>query len=86
MAGEAAFDAGHADEDQDRPDAVEVVAELLDGEHLEPVGFVNDEKLGVIAARQGGLNVSKSSSAWSITRLSQALARSTPWRPVEGWR
>jgi hypothetical protein len=46
VAGEAFFDAGHAD--QDEPDAcpVVVVAELLERGGLEPVGFVDDQQFG----------------------------------------
>jgi hypothetical protein len=51
--GEPFLDAGHSDEDQAELAAVVVVAQLLQGGHLEPVGFVDDEQLGERAAAVG---------------------------------
>ena len=51
VAGEALFDAGHADEDHAELAAVVVVAELLQCGGLEPVGLVDDEQLD--EGRQG---------------------------------
>ena len=43
--GETFFDAGHTDQDHAEAAAVVVVAELLQGRGLEPVGLVDDEQL-----------------------------------------
>ena len=58
VAGEAFLDAGHADEDDAHSVAVVEVADLFEsGGLLEPVGFVDDEQLGVPAVLGFGVNV-----------------------------
>lgn len=46
VAGEAFFDAGHADKDDPRGVAVIVVPDLLERRRFEPVGLVDDEEFG----------------------------------------
>ncbi len=46
VAGEAFFDAGHADKDDAHGVAVVVVPDLLEGRGFEPVGLVDDEEFG----------------------------------------
>jgi hypothetical protein len=47
VAGEAFLEAGHADQDQSDPVAVEEVAQRLERGGLDAVGFVDDEQLDV---------------------------------------
>ena len=65
VAGEAFFEAGHADQDQADAGPVVVVAELFQRRGLEPVGLVDDQQFGAAARRllrQRGL---KSFGVWS---------------------
>lgn len=57
VAGEAFLDAGHADEDDAHSVAVVEVADLFESGGFEPVGFVDDEQLGVPAVLGFGVNV-----------------------------
>ena len=56
VAGEAFFDAGHADEDDAHPVAVVEVADLFEPGGFESVGFVDDEQFGVPAVLGLGVN------------------------------
>ncbi len=49
IAGQAFFDAGHADEDQPQIAAVVAVADLLKGAGGEPFGLIDDDEFGVEA-------------------------------------
>ncbi|NLU81387.1 hypothetical protein [Rhodococcus sp. HNM0569] len=53
MAGEALFDAGHADEDQPVLAAVLFVAEHLEGTGGQAFGCVDDAELDTVAAGRG---------------------------------
>lgn len=54
VAGEAFFDAGHADEDQAVGVAVVFVAQHFQGAGGQPFGFVDDEQFGVVVT--GGVD------------------------------
>ena len=87
VAGEALFDAGHADEDQAEAAAVVVVAELLERGDFQPVGLVDDEQLGErgaavrVAALARVFQAVAADRGEALAELPQLLCRwSSGWR------
>ncbi|GAA3614066.1 hypothetical protein GCM10022223_32870 [Kineosporia mesophila] len=54
VAGQAFFDAGHADQDQAEVVPVEPVAQVFQGRGGKTFGFVDDQKFDVIESAPGG--------------------------------